>query len=133
MLFRSNHNAYDFYALCREGEHKEAEFQCKGKPANLKEAQCKDRPKPEKGLKQERSSAEDDPDDSEYQSYYYLKKTTDKKYCYDCEQRTCILCVTPTAFLTFAEYCCHIRCVSTGREFVVLSVSACESVDNKRT
>ena len=81
-----NHNAYDFYALCREGEHKEAEFQCKGKPAALKKAQCKDREKPKTGMKQEHSSAKHDEDESEYQDYYYLRETTDKKYCYDCEQ-----------------------------------------------
>ena len=85
-----NHNAYDFYALCREGEHKEAQFQCKGKPGALKEGQCKDRPKPKKGIKQESSSGETDKDESSYHHYYYLKKTTDKKYCYECEQRTCI-------------------------------------------
>ena len=84
-----NHNAYDFYALCREGEHKEAEFQCKGKPGALKKGQCKDRPKPKtkKGIqKQEHSSAEADADESEYHDFYYLTKTNDKKYCYDCAQ-----------------------------------------------
>ena len=86
-----NHNAYDFYALCREGEHKEAEFQCKGKPANLKEGQCKDRPKPEnkKALKHESSSSnskKEGDDESEYDDYYYLSKTTSQKYCYDCEK-----------------------------------------------
>ena len=86
-----NHNAYDFYALCREGEHKEAEFQCKGKPGALKAGQCKDREKPKskKARKQESSSGETDKDESSYHNYYYLKKT-EKKYCYDCEQRTCI-------------------------------------------
>ena len=85
-----NHNAYDFFALCREGVNKEAEFQCKGKPAAIKAGQCKERPKAKKGNKQERSSAKDEKDESEYRNYYYLKKTNDKKYCYDCQQRTCI-------------------------------------------
>ena len=80
------HNVYDFYALCREGQHKEAEFQCKGKPAALKAGQCKDRPKPNRHA---HSSVKDDKDESKYRSYYYLKKTTDKKYCYDCEQGAC--------------------------------------------
>ena len=37
------HNAYDFYELCRAGERKGAEFQCKQAPAKLGEGQCKDR------------------------------------------------------------------------------------------
>ena len=103
-------NAYDFYALCREGEHKEAEFQCKGKPANLKQAQCKDRPKPEnkKALKHESSSSnskKEGDEESEYRDYYYLKgssnskkegddeseyypyyyTTETQKYCFHCE------------------------------------------------
>ena len=86
-----NHNAYDFYALCREGQHKEAEFQCKKKPAALKKGQCKDREakKTKKGHhKQESSSGETDKDESKYHNYYYLSKTTEKKYCYDCKQST---------------------------------------------
>ena len=80
-----HHNAYDFYALCREGEHKEAEYQCKGKPAALKAGQCKDSETPQKGIKHEDSS-HDEEDESKYHEYYYLEKTTEKKYCYDCEQ-----------------------------------------------
>jgi len=79
------HNAFDFYALCREGEHKEAEYQCKGKPAALNAGQCKDSEKPQKGIKHEGSS-HDEEDESEYHDYYYLEKTTEKKYCHDCEQ-----------------------------------------------
>ena len=72
-----NHNAYDFYALCREGEHKEAEFQCKEKPGI-----------PGPLL---------DVDDYGYPDHYFppldiLDSIPDgylpdqKKYCYDCEQ-----------------------------------------------
>ena len=80
------HDAYDFYALCRKGEQKEAEYQCKGKPAALKVGQCKNREKPPKGIKHEHSSQKEQEYDSEYHDYYYLQTTTDKKYCYDCEQ-----------------------------------------------
>ena len=79
------HDAYDFYALCREGEQKEAEYQCKGKPAALKAGQCKDSEKPQKGIKHEDSSHYKE-DESSYHDYYYLETTTEKKYCYDCEQ-----------------------------------------------
>ena len=55
--FLKRNNAYDFYALCLEGEQKEAEYQCKGKPAALKAGQCDAR-----------------------------VKKTDSEYCQDCEK-----------------------------------------------
>ena len=76
------HNAYDFYALCRKGDNKHAEFQCKEEPAKLNAGRCADRYK-----KKESSSGKRDEDDS---SYYYVEDTTNKKYCYDCEQSTCM-------------------------------------------
>ena len=36
------HNAYDFYALCRSGNNKHAEFQCKEEPAKLSARKCRD-------------------------------------------------------------------------------------------
>ena len=81
-----NHNAYDFFALCREGEHKEAEFQCKEKPGALKAGQCKDREKPKQEIKHEHSSQKEHEDESSYQDFYYRTEATQEKYCYDCEQ-----------------------------------------------
>ena len=85
------HNAYDFYALCRDGNQEHAEFQCKEKVGKITAGQCKEREKETKGYKQESSSEKDDEDESEYHQYYYVRKTTDKKYCYDCKTSACIM------------------------------------------
>ena len=36
-------NAYNLYALCREGKQDDAQFQCTGKPAELNAGQCTSR------------------------------------------------------------------------------------------
>ena len=41
-IFRQK-DAYDFYAVCRADNHKEAEFQCDETPAKLNAKACKDR------------------------------------------------------------------------------------------
>ena len=80
-----NFNAYDFYAVCRGKTQIYAEYQCEDKPAELTVGACKQRD--EDDNKQERSSDEtSDPEESEYHSYYYMEKTTDKKFCFECER-----------------------------------------------
>ena len=81
------HNAYDFYAICRSGYHKAAQYQCKEKPGNLDAGKCKDRNKGRIRNKNESNSGKGNEDESEYHSYYYMEATTEKKYCYDCASR----------------------------------------------
>ena len=71
-----NHNAYDFYALCRQNE-KDAEYQCNKPPHKLNAGQCEDRPK-ETGAGAERSSGHE--------------HSPKKKYCFDCTRSTYIFC-----------------------------------------
>ena len=90
-----NHNAYDFYELCRAGKRKNAEFHCKEEPAKLGEGQCKDREEDaaKKGhTNKESSSGKADKDESKYLSYYYLHETAEMKFCYDCQQSKCMYC-----------------------------------------
>ena len=82
------HHAYDFYALCRAGESKGAEFQCEKAPAKLGEGQCKDRDDGAakiNGHSQKESSS--GKADMHKDDYYYLDETTKQKFCYDCQER----------------------------------------------
>jgi len=95
-----NHNAYDFYALCRQNE-KDAEYQCNKPPHKLNAGQCEDRPK-ETGAGAERSSGHE--------------HSPKKKYCFDCTRRGFALrkkdatCSSPKEALASGKTCTLVQC-----------------------
>ena len=110
------HNEYDFYAVCRSGYHKNAEFLCKGEPAKLSERKCADRiykkkESPTPNIPLQWSSGKPDKDSS-YYSYYYVEDTTAKKSCYDCQE--CMRYMAKPIRICFAPLVFSIYLIETG-------------------
>ena len=93
------YHPYNFYALCRDGFNEHAEYQCITPPAKLEAGTCRKNP-----------------------AVRNNNKITDKKYCSDCKDSTCVS-RNLHSLQTFCVKCaCHLHVLAEG--YVLLTENA---------